>query len=42
MPEFGSLAFAWWVPVLYIVVLGHITNLCVTLYLHRSATHEGV
>jgi stearoyl-CoA desaturase (delta-9 desaturase) len=42
MPEFGSLAYAWWVPVLYIVVLGHITNLCVTLYLHRSATHEGV
>lgn len=42
MPEFGSLAFAWWVPVLYIVVVGHITNLCVTLYLHRSATHEGV
>ncbi len=42
MPEFGSLAFAWWVPVLYIVIVGHITNLCVTLYLHRSATHEGV
>jgi stearoyl-CoA desaturase (delta-9 desaturase) len=42
MPEFGSLAFAWWVPVLYIIVVGHITNLCVTLYLHRSATHEGV
>jgi stearoyl-CoA desaturase (delta-9 desaturase) len=32
----------WWVPVLYVIVLGHITNLCVTLYLHRSATHEGV
>ncbi len=42
MPEFGSLATTWWVPVLYIVVAGHITNLCVTLYLHRSATHEGV
>jgi stearoyl-CoA desaturase (delta-9 desaturase) len=42
MPEFGSLAFAWWVPVLYIVIVGHITNLCVTLFLHRSATHEGV
>jgi stearoyl-CoA desaturase (Delta-9 desaturase) len=42
MPGFGSLAFAWWVPVVYVVVLGHITNLCVTLYLHRSATHEGV
>jgi len=43
MPEFGLLGQQpWWVPVLYIVVLGHITNLCVTLYLHRSATHEGV
>ena len=42
MPGFGSLAFSWWVPVVYVVVLGHITNLCVTLYLHRSATHEGV
>ena len=38
----GSLAFSWWVPVLYIVIVGHMTNLCVTLYLHRSATHEGV
>ena len=32
----------WWVPVLYIAVLGHITNVCITLYLHRSATHGGV
>jgi len=38
----GTLASPWWVPLLWIVVLGHITNLCVTLYLHRSATHEGV
>ena len=43
MPQLGLLADQpWWVPVLYIVVMGHITNLCVTLYLHRSATHEGV
>jgi stearoyl-CoA desaturase (delta-9 desaturase) len=42
MPGFAALAQPWWVPVLYIVVLGHITNLCVTLFLHRSATHEGV
>ena len=42
MPGFGSLAVSWWVPVLYVIVLGHMTNLCVTLYLHRSATHEGV
>ena len=43
MLEFGLLgAQPWWVPVLYVVILGHVTNLCVTLYLHRSATHEGV
>jgi stearoyl-CoA desaturase (delta-9 desaturase) len=36
------MAGAWWVPVVWIIVVGHITNLCVTLYLHRSATHEGV
>jgi stearoyl-CoA desaturase (Delta-9 desaturase) len=43
MLEFGLFAQpAWWIPVLYVVILGHITNLCVTLYLHRSATHEGV
>jgi stearoyl-CoA desaturase (delta-9 desaturase) len=42
MPGFAVLAEPWWVPVLWIVVIGHITNLCVTLYLHRSATHEGV
>ena len=42
MPGFASFAEPWWVPVLYIVIVGHISNLCVTLYLHRSATHEGV
>jgi stearoyl-CoA desaturase (delta-9 desaturase) len=42
LPGFGALAQPWWVPVLYIIAVGHITNLCVTLYLHRSATHEGV
>jgi stearoyl-CoA desaturase (delta-9 desaturase) len=42
MPGFASLAEPWWIPVLTILVFGHLTNLCVTLYLHRSATHEGV
>src|SRR5688500_20169877 len=42
MPGYASFAEPWWVPVLYIVIVGHISNLCVTLYLHRSATHEGV
>jgi stearoyl-CoA desaturase (delta-9 desaturase) len=30
------------VPVLYVAILGHITNVCITLYLHRGATHGGV
>jgi stearoyl-CoA desaturase (Delta-9 desaturase) len=42
MPGLAALAEPWWVPILYIVIVGHISNLCVTLYLHRSATHEGV
>ncbi|MBI4521922.1 MAG: fatty acid desaturase [Gemmatimonadetes bacterium] len=42
MPGYGALAHPWWVPVLYLLVLGHLTNICVTLYLHRSATHGGV
>lgn len=42
MPGFAVFAEPWWVPVVFIVAVGHITNLCVTLYLHRSATHEGV
>jgi stearoyl-CoA desaturase (delta-9 desaturase) len=42
MPGLAPLAEPWWIPVVFILVVGHITNLCVTLYLHRSATHEGV
>jgi len=38
----GAWAHPWWIPVLYVAVVGHITNLCVTLYLHRSVTHQGV
>ena len=29
-------------PVLFIIVAGHITNVCVTLFLHRAQTHRGV
>jgi len=42
MPEFGSWATHWWKPVLFIVVAGHLTNVCVTLFLHRAQTHRGV
>ena len=36
------MSHAWWLPVLYVLVLGHVTNICVTLYLHRSMSHQGV
>ncbi|HEX7051368.1 MAG TPA: hypothetical protein VF188_14270, partial [Longimicrobiales bacterium] len=42
MPEIGFLAHPWWIPVLYVLAVGHLTNICVTLFLHRSMTHEGV
>src|SRR4051794_36764277 len=42
MPEFGAWAHRWWMPVLFIVVAGHITNVCVMLFLHRAQTHRGV
>jgi stearoyl-CoA desaturase (delta-9 desaturase) len=42
MPGYSILAEPWWVPVLFVVVMGHITNICNTLYLHRCATHGGV
>jgi len=42
MPHFASWASAWWKPLLFIVVAGHLTNVCVTLYLHRAQTHRGV
>ena len=42
MPEFGSWASDWWKPVVFIIVAGHVTNVCVTLFLHRAQTHRGV
>lgn len=42
MPEFGSWASRWWIPVLFVVVAGHLTNVCVTLFLHRAQTHRAV
>jgi stearoyl-CoA desaturase (Delta-9 desaturase) len=42
MPLYGILSSHWWIPVLFIVVAGHITNVCVTLFLHRSQTHRSV
>src|SRR2546430_14928108 len=42
MPDFGSWASAWWKPVLFIIVAGHLTNVSVTLFLQRGQTHRGV
>lgn len=42
MPEFGRWASTWWTPVLFVIVAGHLTNVCVTLFLHREQTHRGV
>lgn len=39
---YAILGHTWWLPLLFILALGHITNICTTLYLHRSTTHEGV
>ncbi len=42
MPDFGSWAADWWKPVLFILIAGHLTNVCVTLFLHRAQTHRSV
>ena len=42
MPDFASWGTDWWKPLLFIVVAGHFTNVCVTLFLHRAQTHRGV
>ncbi len=40
MPHFGSWAGAWWRPVLFAIIAGHVTNVCVTIFLHRAQTHR--
>jgi len=42
MPFYGILSSHWWIPIVVVVVMGHITNVCVTLFLHRSQTHRSV
>ena len=42
MPEFGSWGTTWWKPLVFVIVAGHITNVCVTLFLHRAQTHRAV
>ena len=42
MPGYAALVHPWWVPLLWVLAVGHITNICNTLYLHRCVTHGGV
>ncbi len=42
MPEIGFLNVAWWVPVIFFVASGHLTNTATTVFLHRCMTHRGV
>jgi stearoyl-CoA desaturase (delta-9 desaturase) len=42
LPLYGILSSHWWIPVVFIVVAGHLTNVCVTLFLHRAQTHRSV
>jgi len=32
----------WWKPLLFLIVAGHLTNACISLYLHRCQTHGSV
>jgi len=41
-PTFASWGTDWWKPVLFLVVAGHLTNGCISLYLHRHQTHRSV
>jgi stearoyl-CoA desaturase (delta-9 desaturase) len=36
------IAHTWWGALLFVIVCGHVTIMCTSLYLHRSITHDGV
>jgi len=42
VPEIGFLYFAWWTPLVFLFISGHLTNVATTIYLHRCMTHGGV
>ncbi len=42
MPQPLPLAASWWVPLVFVLAAGHLTNICVSLYLHRCQTHRGL
>ncbi len=40
--DLSFITHTWWGAALFIIVCGHITIMCTSLYLHRSITHAGV
>lgn len=40
--DIGFLYVAWWAPLAFLAISGHLTNVATTIYLHRSMTHRGV
>lgn len=40
--RFGIWGSEWWKPLVFLVVAGHLTNACISLYLHRCQTHGSV
>jgi stearoyl-CoA desaturase (Delta-9 desaturase) len=41
-PTFGSWGSEWWCPLVFLIVAGHLTNTCISLYLHRCQAHGSV
>ncbi|MFI5268881.1 MAG: acyl-CoA desaturase [Chloroflexota bacterium] len=42
MPGFGLWGGNWWAPVVFLIVAGHLTNACISLFLHREQAHHSV
>jgi stearoyl-CoA desaturase (delta-9 desaturase) len=40
--DFSFLLHTWWGALIVIVIAGHFTIMCTSLYLHRSLTHQSV
>lgn len=41
-PFRGLLGTSWWLPIVFLVIAGHATNVCISLFLHRSQTHRAL
>jgi stearoyl-CoA desaturase (delta-9 desaturase) len=40
--DLSFITHTWWGAVLVVVICGHITIMCTSLYMHRSQAHQGV